>query len=183
MSLLKRGNRNQWTREETKFMKDFYDKLSINDMRLTLDRSKSAIQHRAHALKLTRYKQPVRNKKKRDNHNPLTISMAMFLNATHVEVERTVNLQDLLEIVSRYFFVQPVNIISLSRKSRVVRARHFFCYLGYNELGNSLMDIGAAIGNRDHTTVIHGRNSIATQLSLKTPNSYKEDYQQLLRLL
>ena len=52
---------------------------------------------------------------------------------------------------------------SRNYKDGTVRVRHYYCYIAYYYYDMSLKTIGRSI-NRDHTSIINGRNSIASSL-------------------
>ena len=56
-----------------------------------------------------------------------------------------------------------------SRKLDVLMIRHYFSYIGHKYYRFSLKSLGAAIGGRDHTTVINSRVVIKDMLELKDP--------------
>ena len=57
--------------------------------------------------------------------------------------------------IEKVFRVNWREITGSSRRRSVVEARHA-AMLALREMGLNLQDIGAFIGGRDHTTVIHG---------------------------
>ena len=55
---------------------------------------------------------------------------------------------------------RPTDILSARRDARLVRVRHVIMWLAKRFTLHSLPDIGRALGNRDHTTVLHGVRKI-----------------------
>ena len=76
------------------------------------------------------------------------------------------NFDELLRIVCQESNVIPKDFFSRSRKREYVIARAMFCYFAYRELNQSLKKIGLYL-NRDHSTVIHGRDMIVDYLDIK----------------
>lgn len=72
---------------------------------------------------------------------------------------------ELLEAVALYFGVKPTAIKGPKRDRPLARPRQVFMYLCRTELGLTLDDIGGALGGRDHTTVMHGVETITRELS------------------
>jgi hypothetical protein len=70
-------------------------------------------------------------------------------------------IKEAIEIVCNISFE---TVKGLSRKREIVLARHLYCYFMATRSKLSLDDIGLSI-NRDHTTVIHGRESIKDKIS------------------
>ncbi len=76
---------------------------------------------------------------------------------------------ELLLIVSDYFGVTSQALAGPSRSSSLVLARHVAMFLLREDHGCSLAEIGELLGNRDHSTVLHGCSKIGS--SLETDNS------------
>lgn len=94
----------------------------------------------------------------------------MFLKFTHgtgiSEVEGTSkNVSDIINGVCVYYGVTADEVIGKSRKTEIVRARHTIFYI-FCEKFLGLKHIGRLIGGRDHSTVIHGRDSISDKINL-----------------
>lgn len=67
---------------------------------------------------------------------------------------------DILRAVARYTKVPSVDIQSARRTLNVVRPRQIVMYLAKELTLSSLPQIGRRLGNRDHTTVLHGHRKI-----------------------
>lgn len=76
-----------------------------------------------------------------------------------------INNNKLLNIILVVCGVSKEQFYSDKRGRRLVIARHLFCYISRVKLGNKLVPIAMFIG-RDHTTVIHGINTITNLLSI-----------------
>jgi chromosomal replication initiator protein len=72
---------------------------------------------------------------------------------------------ELLEMVATYFGIKPTAIKGPKRDRPLARPRQVFMYLCRTELGLTLDDIGGALGGRDHTTIMHGVDTITHELS------------------
>ena len=58
-------------------------------------------------------------------------------------------------------FNTPVKLIRhKAREKDIVKIRHYYFYIAANYYKFGLVDIGKQAGNKDHTTVINGRNRI-----------------------
>ncbi|MBI5620173.1 chromosomal replication initiator protein DnaA [Candidatus Gottesmanbacteria bacterium] len=74
--------------------------------------------------------------------------------------------QEVLETVANYFSIKPTAIKSPKRDRPIARPRQIIMYLCKTELGLTLEDIGGLLGGRDHTTVMHGVETITQELSI-----------------
>lgn len=67
---------------------------------------------------------------------------------------------DVLAVLATYFGFSKREIESPTRRQDIVRARHMIMYLLREYGGMSFPAIGRLIGDRDHTTVMHGCNKV-----------------------
>ena len=73
--------------------------------------------------------------------------------------------QELLEAVASYFGIKSTAIKGPKRDRPLARPRQIFMYLCRTELGLTLEDVGGLLGGRDHTTIMHGVETITKELS------------------
>jgi chromosomal replication initiator protein len=78
---------------------------------------------------------------------------------------RRVSPQELLEAVALYFGIKTTAIKSAKRDRPLARPRQIYMYLCRTELGLTLDDIGGTLGGRDHTTIMHGVETITREMS------------------
>ncbi len=71
-----------------------------------------------------------------------------------------ISVDQVIDIVCRYYSVTAEAIASSSRKSTIAYPRQVAMYLARTETEASLPQIGVALGNRDHTTILHGYEKI-----------------------
>ena len=72
----------------------------------------------------------------------------------------------IINIICRYFGLEREALLSKSREKRVAYPRQLAMYL-MRELGHrSLVEIGGALGNRDHSTVHHGWRKMERSLAI-----------------
>ncbi len=71
---------------------------------------------------------------------------------------------DVLQAVSDYFQLPIAALTGRNRSKDVVLPRQIAMYLLREETHASLVDIGRALGGRDHTTAMHGIEKIESQL-------------------
>ena len=77
----------------------------------------------------------------------------------------------IIDQVCKYFNVKKSDIVGKRRNREFVEPRHFAMYLISECLNIPLVNIGQVLGNRDHSSVLHGRNKI--QSLLTTDNRVK----------
>ena len=65
------------------------------------------------------------------------------------------------DLVARYFGIRTAEMTSARRSRDVARPRQIAMYLARQFTPQSLPQIGARFGNRDHTTVLHALRKIA----------------------
>ena len=71
----------------------------------------------------------------------------------------------IIQIVSEHFGLTPLDIASQKRNKEIVYPRQISMYLCRHMTDTSLQEIGKYLGGRDHTTIIHGMEKIAADLS------------------
>lgn len=76
--------------------------------------------------------------------------------------QHNISVRHILKIVSRHFGFTIAQVRSLQRRRDLMLARHVWWYLATRLSGQSLPQIGRAAGNRDHTSIMHARDKIAT---------------------
>ncbi len=86
---------------------------------------------------------------------------------------RRTSLAGVLEAVATYFDLRPSALKGPKRDRPIARPRQIIMYLCKTELGATLDDIGGLLGGRDHTTIMHGVETITRELS--TNERLRED--------
>ena len=81
------------------------------------------------------------------------------------EARRVVVLEDVLEAVAEHFRVEASALIGPSRRRALSHPRQIAMYLMRGMTSHSLPAIGAGLGNRDHSTVLHGCHKVATSMA------------------
>jgi chromosomal replication initiator protein len=70
------------------------------------------------------------------------------------------SIEKIQELVANYYGISKRDLVSKSRRARLAHARQIAMYL-CRTYGNCILaDIGAAFGNRDHSTVLHAMKKI-----------------------
>ncbi len=94
---------------------------------------------------------------------------------------RTQTLEAVLEVTASYHGLTVEDLTGPRRTKEIALARQQAMYLARESTEASLPQIGAALGGRDHTTIIHGYNKIAE--ALEVDEELRQEIRQLrLRL-
>ena len=98
---------------------------------------------------------------------PLTTSLAaQALEHIYSEVKSqrsTLTVKEVMEGVCRYYNVNPELVRGKQRDRDIVWPRQVAMYLMREETSASLLQIGAELGGRDHTTIMHGWEKVHTE--------------------
>jgi chromosomal replication initiator protein len=103
------------------------------------------------------------------NHCELNFAIidATFPNS---QATRTpIQLKQILTLVARKFGVTLTELRSSSRRQSLVRARGVVALLARQMAGESYQAIGAALGNRDHSTIHHAVEKVQQSLQTDVP--------------
>jgi chromosomal replication initiator protein len=95
--------------------------------------------------------------------------------------QRIVSIEDIIASVSQLYGIKPNEIRGPSRKGPVARSRQIVMYLSRELAFLSSSAIGQELGNRHHTTVLHGHTFIGDEI--KTDPVLKNQIRQLENLL
>ncbi len=77
---------------------------------------------------------------------------------------KTITPEYIISVVADHFNVSEEDIIGSKRSSRIVLPRQISMYLCRELIDIPLSAIGKTLGNRDHTTIIHGCEKIENQM-------------------
>lgn len=77
---------------------------------------------------------------------------------------KIVTVNHIVDIVAEHFNITQNDIYSNSRSRNVAYPRQIAMYLSKKLTTNSVTDIGKFLGNRDHSTIIHGYDKIENDL-------------------
>ena len=104
-------------------------------------------------------------------HNqPLTIDMAKaaLVNISTDAHQRRVSVGEVLEAVAEYYRISSEDLCGKQRDKHIVVPRQVAMYLMRQETDASLLEIGQALGGRDHSTVLHGYEKISREVNENT---------------
>ena len=95
--------------------------------------------------------------------------------------ERAISLPNILKVVSDYYQLRQVDLLSKRRTRSVARPRQVAMAMAKELTEHSLPEIGDFFGGRDHTTVLHACRVIVDLRG--SDGRIREDWEKLLRLL
>lgn len=93
----------------------------------------------------------------------------------------TVNLKQIIVVVTRYYSLTQAALLSSARRKSLVHARAIIVHLARQLTDLSYAQIGAALGRRDHSTIMHAQQTI--QRLVATDAATQRDLDHLLRIL
>ncbi|MCM1415958.1 MAG: chromosomal replication initiator protein DnaA [bacterium] len=70
----------------------------------------------------------------------------------------------IIDVTAEHFGIRPEDIISKNRASEIVMPRQIVMYLCRNLMNIPLQTIGKILGNRDHSTVLHGIKKMEAEI-------------------
>lgn len=79
-------------------------------------------------------------------------------------VKKIITPQLIIDVVAEHFNISAQDILSKRRNSEFVQPRQICMYLCRHLTEESLQSIGKSLGKKDHTTVIHGIEKIASEI-------------------
>lgn len=95
------------------------------------------------------------------NSDTLLNALAREHNGKHVPIPKAINrVLTITRAASRHSGYSVGDIISHRRRAPMVRVRHVVMYLSYRLTSMSFPEIGRLLGDRDHTTILHGVRKI-----------------------
>ena len=89
-------------------------------------------------------------------HQPLAPELAETALNNLLPQRSKLTTDQIIEAVARHFDVEVAALRGRSRSQAIARPRQVAMYLIREETGASLPQIGAALGGRDHTTILYG---------------------------
>jgi len=114
------------------------------------------------------------------------------INKLLTNTTRKQDIKLLIRTVADYFNLAAEELINKKRDRKTTLARHVAIYLMRNGYNCSLAEIGKELGGRNHATILHGYEKIASELSinptlsnqieeikekLNPPKGYRKTYQ------
>ncbi len=98
----------------------------------------------------------------------LQLAMEALTDSTMTGNRGSISTSQVVDAVEAYFRVSEKDLIGRQRKREIVMPRQIAMFLMREATDSSLVDIGRALGGRDHTTVLHGIEKIELLLETDT---------------
>lgn len=97
---------------------------------------------------------------------PITLGLAEETFKDYNEpTEEAVGADDIIDNTCKYFGITREDILGKKRDKKIVEPRQICIYLISEMLPLPLTSIGGIMGGRDHTTIMHAKNKIASAVS------------------
>ena len=100
------------------------------------------------------------------NNKEITLSLAEEALRDHIYPNRedVITPERIIAVVAEHYDLKTSDLSSERRNKEVAYPRQIAMYLCCSLTNASLSNIGKALGKKDHTTVIHGRDKIAKEI-------------------
>lgn len=95
---------------------------------------------------------------------PFSLELAAAALQHIVSRQAELTVEQIIKDVAEFYRLDPEILIGRGRSKDISAARQMAMYLAREETGASLPHIGAVLGGRDHTTVMHGWERIASRI-------------------
>ncbi len=93
-------------------------------------------------------------------NKPITLDLAELALKDTIENQREITPELIMDIVSEHFNITVADILSKKKSKEIANPRQICMFLCRKYTDVSLQKIGQQMGNRDHTTVMHGSEKI-----------------------
>ena len=94
---------------------------------------------------------------------------------------QSLTVDKIIDVVCKYYNIKNSDLISKKKNKEIVDPRQICMYVITELLDVPLMTIGDRLGGRDHTTVIHARDKISS--NIKTNKALKTDINDLIAMI
>ena len=88
-------------------------------------------------------------------------------------------IHDVIRATAEHFRISPRSLTATGRGREISRARQIAMAVSHDLAGRSLTEIGRMLGNRDHTTVLHGVRLMVA--SMETDDALRADVEAVRR--
>lgn len=113
---------------------------------------------------------------------PITVEFARETLKDLISIQdKLVTIENIIKTVAEYYKIKSVDLLSNNRSRAFTRPRQIVMTLAKELTSHSLPEIGAAVGNRDHTTVLHACRKIKELIA--KDKFLETDYANLLGIL
>lgn len=96
-------------------------------------------------------------------NKPITIELAQETFKDYsAPTEEAIGAEDVIDCTCKYFSVSKEDLLGKKRDKKIVEPRQICIYVISEMLPLPLIAIGELMGGRDHTTVLHAKNKVAS---------------------
>lgn len=95
---------------------------------------------------------------------PITLAEVKVLVKNNVKTKKIVSVDTVVKAISEYYNLDEQVIYEKTRRKEIVRARQIIMFILREDFNESYPSIGAKLGGKDHTTVIHSYEKINEEL-------------------
>jgi len=96
--------------------------------------------------------------------SPLSVDFARQALQDSMSLHQRLTVDQIVDAVAEFYEFAAEDLRGPRRTKHLALARQVAMYLSRQETKASLLSIGRALGNRDHTTIMHGHDKIALQI-------------------
>ena len=112
----------------------------------------------------------------------ITTTLAKEILKMYVQVcQKEISIDHIIEVVCNYLKIDPERLNSPERTRDVAQARQIAMYLAKQHTKAPLISIGAAIGGRNHATVLHSCKAVSNQI--ETDKTFQRQMEELEKLV
>lgn len=104
---------------------------------------------------------------------PVSLAEVKTLIKNSIKPKRMISIDTVVKIVSDYYNLDERVIYEKTRRKEIVRARQIIMFMLREDFNESYPAIGAKLGGKDHTTVIHSYEKVKRDLTTD-PHLMKE---------
>lgn len=104
---------------------------------------------------------------------PISLSLAEEALKDMIETQKEISPQLIMDLVAEHFNISVSDIISKKKNKEIAVPRQICMYLCKTYTDYSFQAIGNLMGNRDHSTVLHGHNKINEIMNSSKDDSMK----------
>lgn len=95
---------------------------------------------------------------------PVTLTEVKTLVKNNVKTKKIISVDTVVKTISDYYNLDERVIYEKTRRKEIVRARQVIMFILREDFNESYPSIGAKLGGKDHTTVIHSYEKIHQEL-------------------
>lgn len=95
---------------------------------------------------------------------PITLSEVKQLVKNNVKTKKIISIDTVVKTISDYYNLDERVIYEKTRRKEIVKARQVIMFILREDFNESYPSIGAKLGGKDHTTVIHSYEKINDEL-------------------